>query len=130
MSSFSLFEQIKALSFEERHQILSLLNEKEPVLVTPNHNYLLYGNIIENPFNLKAYQKPLCPHKELLAPRYLCDKCNTIEQKRLNAIKQEKERIAKEDEILYRVERLKQAPIDLKNDKEWLYTHSNIHQKL
>ena len=130
MSSSSLFEQIKALSFEERYQILELLNEKEPVLVTPFQNHLICDTIRENPFNLKAYQKPVCQHKELTAPRYSCNECNKIKQERLDAIKKEKDAIAAEDEKLYRVERLKQAPIDLKNDKEWLYAHSNIHQKL
>jgi hypothetical protein len=89
----SLIEQIKDLSFEERNQIIKLLNEKEPKLVAPLQNRLIYDKIHPNPFGLKEYQKPVCTHNELIAPRYSCDECNGIHRKKLDAIK--KENIAK-----------------------------------
>jgi hypothetical protein len=79
MAACSLIEQIKTLTFEERHQILTLLNEKEPKLVVPLKNRLI-TDIIDDPnyYGVKSHQKPVCQHKELIASRYSCDECNNI----------------------------------------------------
>ena len=78
MATCSLIEQIKTLTFEERHQILTLLNEKEPKLVVPLKNLLITDIIDPNYYRVKSHQTPVCLHKELIAPRYSCDECNNI----------------------------------------------------
>ena len=78
----SILEQIKAMSCEDRHKLLNLLNEKESILVKPlNFERFDDCGFNENPYNLKSYQKPVCPHKELIAPRYYCIFCKEIEKK-------------------------------------------------
>ena len=79
----SILEQIKAMSCEDRHKLLNLLNEKESILVKPlNFERFDDCGFNENPYNLKSYQKPVCPHKELIAPCYYCIFCREIEKKR------------------------------------------------
>ena len=86
----SLLEQIKAMSCEDRNKILNLLNEKQSILVKPL-NFEIFENchLNSNPYNLKSYQKPVCPHQELIAPRYYCIICKELEkqQKREDDIK-------------------------------------------
>lgn len=73
----SLLEQIKAMSCEDRHKLLNLLNEKESILVKPlNFERFDDCGFNENPYNVKSYQKPVCHHKTLLAPYYYCSFCN------------------------------------------------------
>ena len=78
----SLLEQINAMSCKDRHKLLNLLNEKESIFVKPlNFERFDDCGFNENPYNLKSYQKPVCPHKELIAPRYYCIFCKEIEKK-------------------------------------------------
>ena len=78
----SILEQIKAMSCEDRHKILNLLNEKQSIFVKPlNFEIFEDCGFNQNPYNLKSYQKPVCPHKELIAPHYYCIICRELEKK-------------------------------------------------
>ena len=77
----SLLEQIKAMSCEDRHKLLDLLNEKQSIFVKPyNYEFFQDCHLNSNPYNLKSYQKPVCPHQELIAPRYYCIFCKELEK--------------------------------------------------
>ena len=77
----SILEQIKAMSCEDRHKLLDLLNEKQSVFVKPyNYEFFQDCHLNSNPYNLKSYQKSVCPHQELIAPRYYCIICKELEK--------------------------------------------------
>ena len=83
MTTNTIIEQIKAMSCEERHYLLDLLNEKESILVEPKikpthakHWHDCYTNLHPpNPYGLKKYQKPICIHIDLVKPYYSCITC-------------------------------------------------------
>jgi hypothetical protein len=127
----SLLEQIKAMSCEDRHKLLNLLNEKESILVKPlNFERFDDCGFNENPYNVKSYQKPVCPYKELIAPRYYCIFCKEIEKKQKKedaiAFENAREPVFVEPLNLSGYTKTKENPYNLKLNQKPVCPHKTL----
>jgi hypothetical protein len=127
----SILEQIKAMSCEDRHKLLNLLNEKESILVKPyNYEFFQDCHLNSNPYNLKSYQKPVCLHKELIAPRYYCIICKEIEKQQkiedATAFENAREPVFVEPLNLSGYKCVKENPYNLKLNQKPVCPHKTL----